>query len=130
MKYFFMIFALLYITPVLAEISCPPEKPLVERGRCYACDEKMPIEDEQCSEKCPNRTWHEYEGCLLGECLPHAPMKTKHGCVPCDIDKELTRMFDDINAWECAQCPNRHFYNSASKKDICALSRSSDKAIK
>lgn len=122
---FLMVSALL-VNTVLAEQSvCPAETPLIGReGECLPCDTSEFTNDVACSEKCPNRRWHEYrKTCELVACLPEKPLYVSANaifggsCLPCDTKEDI----DVLGDWECAQCPNRQFFESGYGGGICTL---------
>ncbi|MBR5130580.1 MAG: hypothetical protein IKV03_05090 [Alphaproteobacteria bacterium] len=127
MKYFFIIIVLLGVNPVLAQNTCSLETPLIGGNEeCLPCDTDKAPNDEACSQKCPNRTWHKHRGCELRECLEHAPLRIGGGCQPCDFERDVVVDGD----WDCAKCPNRHFYEDGYGRGTCTLACPEEKPIK
>ena len=67
--------------------KCPPDKPLLADGSCYACDELNNVSAENCN-ICPNRLYGTKDGvqvCMLKRCPSTHPLPDMDGnCHSCD----------------------------------------------
>ena len=87
--------------------KCPPDKPLLADGSCYACDELNNIPAENCAVCGDTRLFGKKDGetvCMLRQCPTSHPLPDiKGNCYSCDIDEELI-----VADGMCQQvCPRR-----------------------
>ena len=96
-------------------LKCLPDKPLMDaKGKCHACDDKLPLMIPECQQLCPNRKLKN-SFCII-ECPSDKPLMDEDGnCHACD---DIENVEVHLVKENCMACSNRVLINGGN----CVLS--------